>query len=161
MPQIASPQIEVPKFALTASQGDLLELASQGGTTESVATEMAIDTDRVEGIRDDVIDILGARNMANAVFVAIRHGVLPIEIRDRSQHVRLNDRQLQGLGYISAGYTNREIAERMGMNCGTFISNVYKAGVRKIGASGRTHSVRRTRELGVLRTDSSLYVAGK
>lgn len=70
------------------------------------------------------------------------------------EHPRLTRRQQKILGLLSNGYSNEEIANRLGIAVETVKSHVKHLFVR-LGARNRPHAVTRGFQLGLLSIDSA------
>ena len=60
----------------------------------------------------------------------------------------LSQRELEVLGLVAQGSTNREIAERLFITVGTVKTHVHNI-LGKLGVQNRTEAVARARELGL------------
>lgn len=60
----------------------------------------------------------------------------------------LSDRELEGLGLVAQGLTNREIAGQLFITVGTVKAHVHHI-CGKLGVQGRTRTAARARELGL------------
>ena len=61
---------------LTQREKELLELLAQGRTSETIAAELFISVNTVDTHRKNIISKLGARNITDAVRIAISKGLL-------------------------------------------------------------------------------------
>lgn len=79
---------------------------------------------------------------------ASRAGALPRGLREWHSH-RLSSRESQVLSYLAKGYSNRQIANRIGLQEPTVKAHVQGI-FRKFGVSNRTQAVRAAYDLGAL-----------
>lgn len=63
--------------------------------------------------------------------------------------LRISPREAAVLGELASGYSNKEIARRLGVSPNTVKTHVARV-YEKLGATRRTDAVRRARELGLL-----------
>lgn len=138
-------------LGLTEQEERLVILASQGGTVEEVAPIMEMTPDEVGNLRDEVIEKLSVVNMAAAVNVCIRHRVIPIEVSPK--RMNLTDREIKVLALINKGASSSQIASAIDKKSSSSMKNISKKLFRKLGANGRTNSVRRAYETGVFPLD--------
>lgn len=130
----------------------VLLFASLGSTTKEAASLAGARRRIVEHTRDKLIEAYDVPNMAAVVNAAIFHSQIPLEISKYSRVAnRLMPRQKLALGYTAIGLTKSGIAAELGNNPETFHSNVLRPTFKVLEASGRTHSVRRSYELGVFK----------
>ena len=61
----------------------------------------------------------------------------------------LTEREREVLRLVAAGYSNREMADRLYVTEGTIKTHVHNL-LAKLGAASRTQAVARARELGLL-----------
>lgn len=139
------------KLGLTEQEERLVILASQGGTVEEVAPIMEMTPDEIGDLRDGVIDKLSVVNMAAAVNVCIRRQVIPIEVSPRQMN--LTEREIKVLALINKGASSSQIASALNKKSDSSMKNISKKLFRKLGANGRTNSVRRAYETGVFSLD--------
>jgi DNA-binding CsgD family transcriptional regulator len=128
----------------------LLLVASVGATPEEAAEVFSCNKKDIETARDEIIGRFHARNMAHSVHRAIQGGYMGIEVRKNPSTQRsLSSRDLTVLDGIRKGYSNTEIGSNMGKSKNAVGHYYSRALFIKINASGRTHSVRRSHELGI------------
>jgi len=144
---------EIPVLAeLKPLEQRVLLLASYGGTAKEVAQYARARRHAVERTRDNLIEAFGVPNMAAVVNAALWHRQLPFEVDDSSPiPARLGERERLALGYIAIGFTKGQIAAQFGKNPDTFHANVLRPSFKILGSSGRTHSVRRSYEIGIFK----------
>jgi len=151
--EVQTPSIVPAWEELSQRQRTIVNLASLGGTTESVAGELKTMQDIIEGERKSLIATYGVPNMAAVVNAAIRHRQLAVEICPAEGIVEsLSPLQQKALACIAIGLTNQQIGATFDKNPATFHANKIKPALRKLQASGRTHSVRRSYEVGIFKT---------
>jgi DNA-binding NarL/FixJ family response regulator len=134
----------------TEIQQQVLLLASLGGTTEEVAGLLACNEVEITDARDSLIEIYGARNTAEVVSKAILGRHLPIEVSS-DPGLRLSRRDIVLLDGFRHGLSNKEIGrhKQIGKSKDIVRQRYSWPLFAKIGANGRTHSVRRSYELGI------------
>jgi DNA-binding NarL/FixJ family response regulator len=140
---------ELAKPLLTPQEEQVLIRASNGATVEKVAKKLSLAKEEVEELRNSVIAKYDAPNMAAAVNKAFLKGRLNIK-KDPHPRVSLNEKDLVILTGIAAGKSNGEIATSLNTNADA-INDYNKRLFKKMGCSGRTHSVRKSYELGIFK----------
>lgn len=142
---IAVGETEVPISDLKLR---LLDEASNGATTATAANALSMSVDEVESLRDEIITEFKVPNMAAAVSLVISQKILDITVKNPPVHITGQDALI--LRLIAQGKSSAVIAEALGRQkeaTRNLCRNLYK----KIGVSGRTHSVRRAYEYGIFR----------
>jgi len=139
-----------PTLDFSERQFNVLILGSLGGTKESVATLLSCDEHDVTKARDELIDMFHARNLAAVVNKAIVMRYLPIEVNeDLAVQQTLNRRDMTLIHGFRSGHTNTEIGKQLGKSKNAVGHYYSRALFDKIGANGRTHTVRKSYELGI------------
>lgn len=146
----ASPEF-MPKPELSHTQMEILRLASLGKTVGDVAYRFRTTDSEIISIRDSVSAIFESPNMAATIHLAIVRGVLPIKVNPES--VDLNEVELNMLCIYASGQDHLEVSAQFGIG-EKQVATLNKELFRKIGATGRTHSIRRAYELGIFKIDS-------
>lgn len=135
---------------LTGRQHDILDFTSLGCTVKDMSAEFNCEVEQVAEVQAELLDLFAAPNMAAAVNRAIQLKKLEVEQQPEPARVQsLTERQLGVLGFIAAGFSNKQIGQIFGKQHSTFQKNVIRPIFGKIGANGRTHAVRRSYELGI------------
>lgn len=148
---IAQPTPETPAFTpveFTAVEEKVLALASLGGTIYQVGRLMKVAPVTVAEHRDSIIAKSGAKNMANAVNINILNGQLPVKVSAEKFSIEVDERLI--LQRISSGDHNSHIANRLRMPKKE-VKEKCRGLFYKMNVTGRTHSVRRSYELGVFK----------
>ena len=76
-------------------------------------------------------------------------GQPPSSVRVQALEEPLSERELEVLGLLVAGLTNREIAERLFISVGTVKTHVHNI-YGKLGVSGRPKAIVRAQELNLI-----------
>ncbi len=126
----------------------LIEVASNGATTEEAAAALSIPTDEVESMRDKLIVDFKAPNMAAVISIAFSQRLIPFETKNPS--IRISERDALILRLIAQGKSNRQIGSELGREPQA-MRNLVKNLFNKMQVTGRTHSVRRAYEYGVFK----------
>lgn len=142
----ATQPFEKRLIVFTDRQFQVLLLASLGGTAEQVADLLGCSEEEVTQTRDELIEMHDAPNMAAVVSQEILRRQLLVDVQESKVQLRRRDKIM--LDGFRNGLGNAAIGKQLGKSKDT----VYKycpALFKKMGSSGRTHSVRRSYELGV------------
>jgi DNA-binding CsgD family transcriptional regulator len=127
----------------------VLFLGSHGGKKEAIAEILDCEVPEVATARDKAIEAFEVHTFATAVHRAISVDYLPVEVtHDQATIDTLDWRDRILIEGFRQGYSNKDIAQASGMNK----SEAYYYSPRlfnKIRATGRTHSVRRSHEIGL------------
>jgi DNA-binding NarL/FixJ family response regulator len=142
----AIPAVVIPP-QFTDRQYHVLALASLGGTTKSVARLLACRQEEVAQTRDELIAEFEVPNMAAVVNQVILQKNLPIRVASDSE-LRLSTRERIILDGFRRGLGNKAIGKQVKLAKGTIREYSY-ALFQKVKSNGRTHSVRRSYELGI------------
>lgn len=124
----------------------LITEASRGATTEKAAESMSLPVDEIVTMRDELIGAFNVPNMAAVISIAFSQKL--IDFKERKVPAHISDRDVLILRLIAQGKANKEISQALGREpqaTRNTCKNLYK----KIGVTGRTHSVRRAYEYGI------------
>ncbi len=138
---------------LTEMEERVMHSASLGGTLESVSAELSegentLSEKDVEDARNSIIEKFGVKNMAAVISLAILQGRIKIDVEERAPYLSQEEKVV--LSLIAQGQTNATVAGMIGKSRQGLMNN-NKVLFKKIGATGRTHSVRRAYELGIFK----------
>jgi DNA-binding NarL/FixJ family response regulator len=138
------------RLEFTDRQFQVLVLGSLGGTKERVATILSCDEEDVTTARDELIDMFSVRNLAAVVNKAILMEYLPIKVnKELAVQQTLGQRDMALIHGFRSGHGNTEIGRHMGKSKDAVGHYYSRALFRKIDANGRTHTVRKSYELGI------------
>ena len=139
--------------------GQVFLLATLGGTTEEVADILSCEEPDISDAKDVILDVFGFPTMAAVANYAIFRHFIPIETD--GSHVRPTNRDMTILKGFAGGLSNGDIGKELKLSKQD-VSAVMLRLFKKLIASGRTHSMRRSYELGIFRTeDKSIQAIGR
>ena len=120
--------------SLTERELELLRRQAAGETYRDIAPTMFMTVSGVGSMSNRMIARLGARNLAHAIHIAHQHGLL-----DPPANVILSPALLRVMELVADGFTNAEIARRLGRSEHTVKDQVRDAR-RRLGARDRAHA---------------------
>ena len=123
-----------PAPTLTDRELELLRRQAAGETYRDIAPTLFMTVSGVGSMSNRMIARLGARNLAHAIHIAHQHGLL-----DPPSTVKLSGALLRVMELVADGWTNAEIARRLGLSEHTVKDHVKKAR-RLLGARDRAHA---------------------
>lgn len=135
-PQIAGPSTPSggPAPVLNDRELDLLRRLAAGEKHRTIAPDLFLTVPGVHSMTSRLIARLGARNTPHAIHIAHQYGLL-----DPPATVKLSPALLRVMELVADGYTNAEIAVRLGLSEHTVKDHVKKAR-RLLGARDRAHA---------------------
>lgn len=140
------------KDVLTDAQTRILDLISRGEEVDSIMEQTGLTNGQVRYQRAQILEILAARNMTQAVRNAHQSGILLIEPSDkfnfyREAFIKLSPRELEVTHLASEGFTESETATRLDKSVKT-VKNQRQNSVMKFGFTHMIPVVRALCEIG-------------
>ncbi len=122
-------------------------LGKQGATKPEAAASMGITYHTVKRHLGRVAKRVGSNGTCNSLHLLIIEGVMPVEPINRRVGLRPQQRVI--LAELSRGYSNPEIAARMGMTVPQ-VQYVLKGLYKTLHANTRAHAIYRGHQTGHL-----------
>ena len=119
---------------LTDREIELLRRQAAGETYRDIAPSMFMSVSGVGSMSNRMIARLGARNLPHAIHIAHQQGLL-----DPPAAVKLSASLCRVMELVADGWTNAEIARRLGLSEHTVKDHVKKAR-HLLGARDRAHA---------------------
>lgn len=140
---------------LSAREIEILDLVAEGKTTSDIAEALAIKPRAVETHLVRIGDELGVGDRAGMVAVALRTGILPIDPAAAGEPTpttvsgELSAREIEVLGLVAEGKTNKEISAALGISPVTVSFDLTRIG-EKLGTGSQAAMVATAVRSGIL-----------
>jgi hypothetical protein len=159
--KISIPHAEIPAFqnrgqslGLTALHDHVFLLASVGGTTQQVSKVLRHPKPKIIKARNEVNNFFNANKMAVSVYRGLKTDYIEVDSEEYSS-IPPTELELKILQGVANGFSNEQLVSRLaekkhGRGRRQFLNNMHLFWRERLGADGRTHSMRRGFELGIL-----------
>jgi DNA-binding CsgD family transcriptional regulator len=135
------------RCSLGARQREILVYAALGYSYKQTARALDISVNTVKNALQAITAKLGASSRAHAVTLALRQGVLNLEVLKQlvvPQELQIGENygplMEQIVTYVAQGYLNKEIGQALGTS-EQYVKNCILSIMKKLGARNRVHLV--------------------
>lgn len=143
--------IEEPRIILPEGVENVLKLVAVGADYRHVHEHLRTTPQEGQHLVDTTMTVFEGRTLAQAVYKAMRVGVLAIP--ERTPNFELTHKQHSVLGFVALGHTNSEIGSEFRSSQDQFARNHIKSACKKLGARTRESAVARGVQFGFLHDD--------